>query len=110
MNELKTLWKQTKSFVEKEEQKIVDAFISFLREVAKEYLKRGRRVAFNENKVVHYGEGGFGSLVIEGNEDVSEVFGDYILEINFEPKIDDRLQQGYIKIKKDNISDIKYHL
>jgi len=88
MNKLKDLWKRTKSHHSELEKKIVDNYIDFLREVAKYYLKKGRRVFFKENCIVHWGEGDFGGLVIEGDEDIGDVFGDYIVEIKFDPEIE----------------------
>lgn len=93
--ELKDLWAKTDARVRSLEQEIVDTFINFLREVAKHYLQQGRLVYFRENTVVHYGEGRFGKLTIEGNEDVCDVFGDYIYEVNFEPDVSTLAQQGY---------------
>ncbi|MBI3814678.1 MAG: hypothetical protein HY279_09490, partial [Nitrospinae bacterium] len=63
------------------EESLIDCYITFLRKVARFYLGSGRRVFFRENTVVHWGEGNFGSLIIEGKEDASEVFGEYISEI-----------------------------
>jgi len=79
-----------------------------LREVAKYYLLQGRRVFFRENNVVHWGEGNFGWLIIEGSEETDEVFGEYISEIKFEPKISKETIKSYTEITKDNIDDIKY--
>lgn len=111
MKSLKDFWKETEKFLEKHEQEIVDKLIHFLREVAKVYLKEGRKVFFHENKVVHYGEGGFGTLLIEGEEDEFDVFGDYISDIRFEHKIDEEyIRRGYIEIKENNIGAIKYAL
>jgi len=75
MKALESLWKETKQQFDKLEKELVDCYISFLREVAKTYLQQGRKVFFRENRVVHWGEGNFGTLVIEGDEKVSKVFG-----------------------------------
>ncbi|CEP66512.1 Uncharacterized [Moorella glycerini] len=109
-HELKDLWAKTDARVSSLEQEIVDTFINFLREVAKHYLQQGRLVYFRENTVVHYGEGGFGELTIEGNEDVCEVFGDYIYEVNFEPDVATLAQQGYTLITEANLESIRYVL
>lgn len=108
MEELKTLWKETKQQVEQLERTLIDTYIAFLREVAKTYLQQGRRVFFRENRVVHWGEWNFGTLAIEGNEKVKEIFGDYISEIRFESKLDEKALRGYVEIKEGNLEDIKY--
>ncbi len=107
---LRYLWAETDTRVRALEQEIVDTFMRFLREVAKHYIHQGRLVYFRENTVVHYGEGGFGYLVIEGNEDVSDVFDDYINEINFEPNVPTFAQQGYTLITEANLESIRYFL
>jgi hypothetical protein len=108
MQNLKSLWKKTRRRFDDLGKEIVDCYVSFLREVAKYYLQQGRRVFFQENRVVHWGEGNFGWLIIEGKEEVNEVFGEYISEIQFEPKISKEILKGYTEIKKKNLKDIKY--
>lgn len=108
MQNLKSQWKKAKTRFDEFEKELVDCYISFLREVAKYYLLQGRRVFFSENTVVHWGEGNFGWLVIEGEEETDEVFGEYISEIKFEPKISKEKRRGYTEITKDNIDDIRY--
>lgn len=108
MKNLQPVWRKTKKRFDKLEKELVDCYISFLREVANYYLQQGRRVFFSENRVVHWGEGNFGWLVIEGNEERDEVFGEYISEIKFEPKISKETIGCYTEITKDNIDDIKY--
>ncbi|MGQ9632247.1 MAG: hypothetical protein ACUVXI_18320 [bacterium] len=110
MKSLESLWKKTKDRFDKLEKSLIDCYIGFLREVAKVYLQQGRKVFFRENRVVHWGEGNFGTLVIEGNEEVDEVFGDYISEIHFEPEISEKVIRGYVEIKRENLEDIKYEL
>lgn len=63
---------------------------------------------FRENTVVHWGEGNFGWLLIEGKEETDEVFGEYISEIKFEPGISKETIEHYTEITKDNIDDIRY--
>lgn len=106
MQNFKSLWKKTKTRFDSLEKELVDCYIVFLREVATYYLQQGRRVFFRENNVVHWGEGNFGWLVIEGNED--EVFGEYISEIQFKPKISKEIIKGYTEIKEKNLEDIRY--
>jgi hypothetical protein len=79
--------------------------------VAKVYLREGKRVFFRENKVVHYGEGGFGSLLIEAEEDNISVFGRYVSDIRFERKLDEKeIRRGYREIKGADIEKIEYAL
>ena len=108
--ELKDLWVKTEAYVRSREQEIIDTFINFLREVAKYYLQLGRLVYFRENTTVHYGEGGFGELVIQGNEDVCDVFGTYICEVSFEPDVSTLAQKGYTPITEANLESIRYVL
>ncbi|MDO8734272.1 MAG: hypothetical protein Q7K21_03840 [Elusimicrobiota bacterium] len=105
---LKKLWKETKEFIKTSEKRIANRYTSFLRDVARFYLEQGRRVFFRENTVVHYGEGGFGFMVIEGNDDINNILGEHILEIRFESKINNKIIEGYLEIKKENLDDIKY--
>ena len=110
MKNLESLWKETKQRLDKLEKTLVNSYIAFLREVAKIYLKQGRRVFFRENRVVHWGEGNFGTLIIEGDEEVREVFEDYISEIHFEPEISEKIIKGYVEIKEENLEDIRYKI
>jgi hypothetical protein len=108
MQNLKSLYKETKEKFDSLEKKLIDCYIAFLREVARFYLRQGRRVFFEENRFVHWGEGNFGWLVIEGEEETDEVFSEYISEIKFEPKISKKTLSSYMEIKEDNLKDIKY--
>ena len=108
MKNLRSLWKKSKTRFDGLEKEIIDCYIAFLREVAKYYLQQGRKVFFKENNVVHWGEGNFGWLVIEGKEDADEVFGNYISEIQFEPKISREIIKSYTEIMEKNLKDIKY--
>ena len=108
MKQLESLWKETKEKFDKLEKALIDCYIHFLREVARIYLEQNRRVFFRENRVVHWGEWNFGSLLIEGDEEVDGVFGDYISEIRFEPEINEKIIKGYLEIKKEKIEEIKY--
>ena len=86
---MKGLWEKTKVCHNEFEKKIVENYINFLCEVAVHYLKESGPVFFKENRIVHWGERNFGSLLIQGSEDVSDVFGDHISEIIFEPEVKD---------------------
>ena len=110
MKELKSLWEKTKKKRDKLEKSLVGCYIAFLRQVAIVYLKQGKRVFFRENRMVHWGEDNFGHLIIEGDEEVSEVFGEHIPEIYFETKIKEKIIKGYKEITEENIQDIKYEI
>ena len=110
MRELESLWQDTKEQFEKYEKSLVDSYIAFLRNVAKAYLGQSRRVFFRENRYVHWGEWNFGSLIIEGDEEVDEVFGDYISEISFEPEIREKQTKEYMEIRESNLKNIRYEI
>jgi len=110
VKDLESLWKETKQQLDKLEKTLVNSYIAFLREVAKIYfyLKQGRKVYFRENRVAHWGEWNFGTLIIEGDEKVSKVFGDYISEIRFESEISEKVIEGFVEIKEENLEEIRY--
>ncbi len=110
MSDLKRLWKETEDFVQSREKDIAEKYIHFLREVARHYISKGKRVFFRENRSVHYGEGGFGWMVVECDDDTHEVFGGYVIEIRFEPMVNEKDIRGAIEIKEDNLMDIKYEI
>ncbi|MEK6698879.1 MAG: hypothetical protein AABZ10_07530 [Nitrospirota bacterium] len=110
MQNLKLVWEKTKKDFDKHERALVDCCIAFLRKSARHYLNQGRRVYFSENNVVHWGEGDFGRLVIEGSEETSDVFGEYIVEISFEPVIGNDILTGYTEITTDNLDAIRYRI
>lgn len=110
MKGLKSLWSDTKKKFNTLEKSLIDCYITFLRQVADVYLKQGRKVFFRENRVVHWGEGDFGHLIIEGKEEVSEVFGEYISEIRFEPELNEKIVRGCVEITLENLNNIKYEL
>ncbi|MEW6607090.1 MAG: hypothetical protein AB1414_06495 [bacterium] len=106
--DLKELWKDTKNRAYKLEGELIKLYIGFLRKVAESYLKEGRRVFFRENTVVHWGEGNFGSLVVEGEEDVRDVLEDYISEIRFKRDVGEKETRGYQEITLDSLHKIAY--
>lgn len=110
MRDLKRQWKETEDFVNSYEKEIVKKYINFLREVARHYISRGKRVFFRENRVVHYGEGGFGWMIIECDDDEYEVFDAHILEISFKQRLNEKDITGCIEIKEENLGDIKYEI
>ena len=110
MSDLKRLWKETEEFVHSHEKEIAAKYIHFLREVARHYSSNGKRVFFRENRVVHYGEGGFGWMVIECDDDKYEVFGTHVLEIRFEQKVNEKDIRGSIEINEENLEEIRYEL
>jgi hypothetical protein len=110
MSDLQKLWKETEEFVHSSEREIAKKYMHFLKEVARHYISKGKRVFFRENRVVHYGEGGFGWLLIECDDDEHEVFGEHILEIRFKPKADERDIRGYKEIREESLEEIKYEI
>ena len=110
MSDFKRLWKETEGFVHSYEKEIAKKYIHFLKEVARHYISKGKRVFFKENKVVHYGEGGFGWLIVECDDEEYEVFGTHVPEIRFKQKVNERDIRGCIEIKEENLEDIKYEL
>lgn len=110
MKVLESLWLDSKEQFDKAEKSLIDCYIAFLRDVTKPYLRQSRRVFFRENQNVHWGEWNFGSLIIEGDEEVDEVFGDYISEIRFEPEISGKETEGYVEIDEENLENIRYKI
>lgn len=108
MSDLKTLWEETKRYTHDLEQQLVNSYINFLRQVAKHFLQQGRQVFFRENSVVHWGEWNFGSLLIQGDEDVSSVFGDHITEVKFEKEVEKKAEKGYQEITIQKLDMIRY--
>ena len=108
---LKDLWQKTKIRHNELEKRIVENYINFLRQVAMYYLERGRRVLFKENRIVHWGEWDFGSLLIQGSEDVIDVFGSYISEIRFEPEVEKvAKKEGHVEVHPENLDIIRYRV
>lgn len=110
MGDFIKLWKETDEFIHSHEKEIADKYVHFLREVAMHYISKGIRVFFKENMVVHYGEGGFGWLLIECDDDGYEIFGDYITGISFEKVISERDAMNHVEIKAENLEDIRYEI
>lgn len=108
MKDPKSLWKDTKERFSTLEQSLVNCYIGFVRQVAESYIRQGRRVFFRENRWTHWGEGDFGRLVIEGEEDTGEVFGDFIPEITFRTHIAAHDLEDYVEVREDNLDVIKY--
>jgi hypothetical protein len=57
-------WKKVCPVLDQREKALVETYISFLRTGARTCLQNGCRVWFRPNRVVHWGEGGFGYLSI----------------------------------------------
>jgi len=50
-------------------------------------------------------------LLIQGSEDVNEVFGDYISRIVFEPEVKELAKkEGYVEIHLENLDIIHYRV
>ena len=110
MKDLGSPWNDAKAQFYKIEKSLIGCLIVFLKEVANIYLDKNRKVFFRENRTVHWGEWNFGTLIIEGDEEVYDVFGEYISEIHFEPEIGEEAIKGYIEIKGENLEDIRYQI
>jgi len=110
MMDIKALWKETRELVHSREKEIVEKYVHFLREVARHYISKGKRVFFRENRVVHYGEGGFGWLTIECDDDAYEVFGDYVSDISLVQKLSEWDMKRSIEITEENVEAIKYEI
>jgi len=108
--DIKALWKETRELVHSREKEIVEKYVHFLREVARHYISKGKRVFFRENRVVHYGEGGFGWLTIECDDDAYEVFGDYVSDISLVQKLSEWDMKRSIEITEENVEAIKYEI
>lgn len=61
---LEKKWKDTRLLLNQQEKALVETYVNFLRTVARAYLERGCRVWFKQNRVVHWGEGGFGWISV----------------------------------------------
>lgn len=90
------------------ERQLIKQYISSLGKIAKMFLQKGRKVYFKQNRVVHWGEGGFGDLIIEGTEKSEELFGECISEITFIQKLNKEILKGYIEIKESSLALINY--
>ena len=102
------MWKKSKKDFEALEESLINCRINLLRKAAKIFLRKKRRVFFKENKIVHWGEGNFGNLLIEGEEQVDKLFGEYVPEIAFFSKLDEKDLKHHLEIKETNLNLIKY--
>ena len=57
-------WNATRRDLSDRERALVDVYLGFLRRVARTCLLKGWKVRFRPNRVVHWGEGGFGALFV----------------------------------------------
>jgi hypothetical protein len=57
-------WKDTCGILDQKERALVETYLGFLRCTVKSCIENGCRVWFRSNRVVHWGEGGFGHLSI----------------------------------------------
>lgn len=57
-------WDATRKDLSDRERALVEAYLGFLRHVARTCLLQGWKVRFRPNRVVHWGEGGFGTLFV----------------------------------------------
>jgi hypothetical protein len=57
-------WDATRRQLSDRERGLVEVYLGFLRHVARTCLLQGWKVRFRPNRVVHWGEGGFGTLFV----------------------------------------------
>ena len=57
-------WKAARRELGDRECALVEVYLGFLRHVARTCLTQGWEVRFRPNRVVHWGEGGFGTLFV----------------------------------------------
>ena len=57
-------WDATRRELSDRERALVEVYLGFLRHVARTCLLQGWKVRFRPNRVVHWGEGGFGTLFV----------------------------------------------
>jgi hypothetical protein len=94
----------------KKEKDLINIYIRYLRELSEFYLHRGAKVFFRENNVVHWGEGGFGSLIIiYDSKEINKINTDYHSDIKLVKKLDKKMVDGFKEIRFKNINDINYY-
>lgn len=106
---LKAKWEKTKKELNFYEQKLIDSYLQFLRDTAEFFIKRGNEVFFRQNTVVHWGEGGFGTLYIIGTDEDNALLPGYISEIRVVSSVKDIRFSGK-QITLNNLSDITYRM
>lgn len=57
-------WDATRRELGDHERALAEVYLGFLRHVARTCLLQGWKVRFRPNRVVHWGEGGFGTLFV----------------------------------------------
>ncbi len=57
-------WDATRKELSDRERALVEVYLAFLRHVARTCLLQEWKVRFRPNRVVHWGEGGFGTLFV----------------------------------------------
>ena len=114
-SELKKLYLQTKICHEYYEQQIITNIVNFMRQTAEFYLNKGCEIYYYENKVVHWGEGGFGELYIidktieDDYKEVYRIFDEYVNQVKF-LKDKNELRRGinrFCKITLKTLNKIK---
>ncbi len=61
---LEQAWQATCAVLNQQEKALIETYLEFLRRAAEVWIENGCRVWFKPNRVVHWGEGGFGKLSI----------------------------------------------
>lgn len=106
---LEDKWEKTKQVMNFHEEKLINSFLQFLKDTAEFFIKRGNQVFFRENTVVHWGEGGFGTLYIIGTEDDESLLAGYISEIQVNNSTEE-LSSSAKEITSKNLNEIKYEM
>jgi len=106
---LEAKWEKTKHAMNFHEQKLINSLLQFLRDTAEFFIKRGNNVFFRENTVVHWGEGGFGTLYIIGTEKDESLLPGYLAEIQVVDTAED-VGSAAKEITLKNLNEIKYKM
>ena len=106
---LEAKWEKTKQAMNFHEQKLINSFLQFLRDIAEFFIKRGNKVFFGENTVVHWGEGGFGTLYIVGTDEDDSLLPGYISEIQVVNSFEE-VSSSAKEITLKNLNEIKYKM
>lgn len=106
---LKDKWEQTSQDLNLYEQKLIDCYLQFLRDIAAFFIKQGNMVLFRENSVAHWGEGGFGHLYIVGTEEDESLLPGYFLEIQIVGSPGE-IRGSYKEITLQNLNEITYEI
>jgi hypothetical protein len=94
LQRLEKEWKEVCGTLDEREKALVNTYIRFLRHIAHVCLEKGWRVWFRPNQWTHWGEGGFGSLLISLPAGEPEPHVDLPSEIQFLTELSDIKKLG----------------